>query len=426
MRVHGGLAPRANGKDTTVAEQTDKLRTTLDTIQQRALIVGGAALALTVVGFAVSTTSQVLQSYLFAFLFFFGISAGSMFLLSLQNVTSGVWGLIIRRFVEAGALNIPWMAIMFIPIAAGVGVLYLWADPAVVAEDYVIAKKAPYLNVTFFLIRSAFYFLAWGLLVYKMRKLSLAQDAAPKSESENYRDQLARWGGPSVVAHVMLWTFAATDWGMSLEPLWASSMYPVGWMAGQILTTFAVMIIVLWMFTRENLLGYEVPVDRLHDLGKFTFAFTVLWTYLNFSQYLIIWSGNVAEFTPWYHYRTNGGWEYLAIALIFGHFFLPFFLLLSRHTKRNFNVVSRVSMWIVAIELIYVFWLVNPAFHHDGFQIHWTHITALAGVGGIWLWMAIRHLKEAPILPPNDHRIPELEAQLAPHDHGHAAHSAGH
>ena len=161
-------------------------------------------------------------------------------------------------------------------------------------------------------------------------------------------------------------------------------------------------------------------------MGKFTFAFTVLWTYLNFSQYLILWSGNVPEFTPWFYYRTNHGWEYLSIALIFGHFFLPFFLLISRHTKRNFNVVSRIAMWIVAIEIVYVFWIINPAFHHEGLQIHWTHFTAFVGVGGLWIYLFLRYLMQMPLLPPNDHRIPELEAQLNGHGHGHAPAKAAH
>lgn len=411
-----------------MVEQTEKLNSTLSNIQRLAGIVGGVALVISFAGIALSSTSQVLQSYLFAFLFFFGLSAGSMFLLNLQAVTSGVWGLIIRRFVEASAMIIPWMGILFIPVAIGIFLqledLYPWSNPAVVAADYVIERKAPYLNIPFFLARTVFYFAVWGWLVYRMRKFSIAQENAPMSETMTWRDKMAQTGGPGVLAHVMLWTMAATDWGMSLEPLWSSSMYPVAWMAGQILTNFALWIIVLWLLTKNNLLGYEVPVDRLHDLGKFTFAFTVLWTYLNFSQYLIIWSGNVAEFTPWFHYRTLGGWQYLAIALVFGHFFLPFFLLLSRHTKRNFGVVSRIAMYLVAIELVYVFWLINPAFNHDGFSIHWTHLTTFAGVGGAWIYMFLRHLQQLPILPKHDHRIPELEAQLkGKHGHGHASHA---
>lgn len=404
-----------------MAQQTDQLRTTFDTLQKRAYIVGGAALALTVAGVALSSTSQVLQSYLFAFLFFFGLSAGSMFLLNLQHITSGVWGLMIRRFVEAAALVIPWMGILFIPILLGVTVLYEWTDPVKIAEFHAIEAKTHFLNIPFFAIRAVLYFVAWGALAYRLRNLSLQQEKAPMSESESFRDKLATTGGPGLVAHVMLWTFAATDWGMSLEPTWSSSMYPVGWMIGQVLTVFALMIIILAALSKRNLLGYEIPVDRLHDLGKFTFAFTVLWTYLNFSQYLIIWSGNIAEETGWFFERSNNGWQYLAIALIFGHFFLPFFLLLSRHTKRNMAVVSKIAIWIVAIEVVYVFWLVNPAFHREAFQIHWTHLTAFVGVGGLWLATALRFLKQAPILPPHDHRIPELEAQLAGHGHGHHA-----
>jgi hypothetical protein len=409
-----------------IANQSDALRPALERVQRIALIVGAVALVLTAVGYFL-TGPQFFHSYLFAYFFWIALSIGGLFLLMLNHLTEGVWGLMLRRSLESAALTIPVMGLLFLPLLLGFGALYPWTNPEVVAEDYVVALKTPYLNIPFWIGRAVLYFALWTGAAYLLNRWSDEQDRA--GQSPGLLARFKNLSGPGLVFVVLTWTLAATDWGMSTEPTWFSSMYPVTFLASMLILTFAFNILVLNFLASRKLLPYNIPVDRLHDLGKFLFAFTVVWTYVNFSEYLIIWSGNIPEETTWHGHRTQGGWEYLATALIFGHFFIPFFLMLSRFTKRNIGYLSAIAVYMVAIELVWYFWKIIPAFYPDGFHFSWTDVTALLGIGGIWLGAYAYFLKRRPLLPPNDPRMELLNRQQAQghvHGHGHGAAEPAH
>lgn len=410
-----------------ISTQPSELRPALERFQRMALIVGGVFLALTVVGYFVSGAPQFFHSYIFAFFFWMALGLGGLLLLMINHLTEGVWGLMIRRSLESAALTIPVMAALFVPIVVGMGILYPWMDPHVLEEEYVVALKTPYLNAPFWLGRAVIYFALWIGAALLFDRWAGEQDSA--GHSEGLRNRFHRLAGPGILALVLSWTLAATDWGMSLEPAWFSSMYPVTFIASMLILTFAFNIIVLNVLSGRKLLPYNIPADRLHDMGKFLFAFTVVWSYVNFSEYLIIWSGNIPEETFWFGHRTQGGWEILATSLIFGHFFLPFFLLLSRFTKRNIGVLTAIAVYMVVIELVWYFWKVMPAFHPEAFHFSWTDATALFGLGGIWLGAWAFFLKRRPLLPPNDPRMELLRRQQHEghgHGHGHAAAEAHH
>jgi hypothetical protein len=402
-----------------IATQNDNLRSTLLRAQRVALIVGAVALLATAAGYFVSGAGQFFHSYIFAFFFWIALSLGGLFLLMLNHITEGVWGLMLRRSLESAALTIPVMAALFLPLLLGMTELYPWTRPEVIEEEYVVALKTPYLNVPFWLGRAVLFFAIWTALAFLLNRLSNEQDS--RGHSEGLQSRLKNISGPGLVVLVLTWTLAATDWGMSLEPLWFSSMYPVTFLASMLILGFAFNIIVLNLLGSRKLLPYNIPVDRLHDLGKFLFAFTVVWSYVNFSEYLIIWSGNIPEETFWFGHRLQGGWEFLATALIFGHFFIPFFLLLSRFTKRNIGYLTGIAIYMVAIELVWYFWKIQPAFYPDGFHFSWTDVTALLGIGGIWLTAYTGFLVRRPLLPANDPRMEKLRRQqLEGHGHGHS------
>lgn len=406
-----------------IATQNDNLRPALQRAQRIALIVGAVALVLTVAGYFVAGAPQFFHSYIFAFFFFMALSLGGLLLLMINHITEGVWGLMLRRSLESAALCIPLMGVLFLPLLLGMSDLYPWTRPEVIEEEYVVALKTPYLNVPFWLGRAVVFFAIWTLMAYLFDRWAGEQDA--KGHSEALRGKFHRLAGPGILVLVLTWTLAATDWGMSLEPLWFSSMYPVTFIASMLILTFAFNIIVLNVMAGRKLLPYKIPVDRLHDLGKFLFAFTVVWSYVNFSEYLIIWSGNIPEETFWFGHRLRGGWEFLATALIFGHFFVPFFLLLSRFTKRNLSVLTSIAIYMVAIELVWYFWKITPAFYPDGFHLSWTDVTALLGIGGLWFGAYSFFLARRPLLPANDPRMDKLRRQQAEgHGHGHG-HSHG-
>jgi hypothetical protein len=405
-----------------VLTQTENWRPSLDRFQRVALIVGVAGVVLSGAG-ALLGTAQFFHSWIFAFFFWMTLTIGATIVLMIQHLTSGVWGLMLRRMLESAMMTMPLMAGVFLVLLAGMGDLWPWTHPEEVASNEVLLAKAPYLNTPFFIVRAVIYFAIFILVGFLLNRWSTDQDS---NGDQKIADRMRTLSGPGIPIVVLVWTLAATDWGMSLEPEWFSSMYPVTFIIEGLLAVMAWGIIALTIMRSRKMLPYNVPIDRLHDLGKFMFAFTVVWTYINFSQFLIIWSGNIPEETPWYYHRLNGGWQVPAMMLMIGHFFLPFFALISRHAKRNYRVVSTVAGWIVFIQIVFVFWTVMPAFHPESFHISLIDLFALVGVGGLWMALWARNLKQRPMLPPNDHRIPELEKQTAG-GHGHGkSHAAGH
>jgi hypothetical protein len=373
--------------------------------------------------------AQFFQSLMFAFFFWMTLTIGASIVLMIQHLTGGVWGLLLRRMLEAAIMTLPLLGLVFLVLAVGawLNLIYPWTRPEVIAESEIIQEKtAVYLTLPFWTVRGVLYFAAWILIGTLLNRWSAQQD---QNGDPKIAERMRTLSGPGIPIFVLLWTLAATDWGMSLEPEWFSSMYPVTFIIEGLMVTMAWGVLALSVMRSRKLLPFTVPVNRLHDLGIFMFAFVVVWTYINFSQYLIIWSGNLAEETPWYYHRLNGGWQVLGVGLMLGHFFLPFFALLSRHPKRNFTTMTAIACFLIFIQAVFVFWSVTPSFYPDGFHLSLLDPLALVGVGGLWLAMWARNLKQRPLLPVNDHRLPELEQQAAAelsHGHGHTgeAHTA--
>jgi len=316
-------------------------------------------------------------------------------------------GLAIRRPLESGMRTLPLVAILFLPIALGVGRIYEWAHPEAVAADPILRHKSLYLNVPFFLGRAAVYFGAWLVLSYLLNRWSLEQDATG-DRSISRRLQLLSSAG--LVLYGLTVTFASIDWAMSLEPHWFSTMYGVLFIAGQGLSAFAFIVAVLVLIAGRAPLSQFVEAKHYHDLGKLMLAFVMFWAYVSFSQYLIIWAGNLPEEIPWYLRRLQGGWGWVGAALVVLHFALPFFLLLPASANRNPRILLGVAGLILFMRLVDVFWLTRPAFAKEGFHLHWMDLLAPVGVGGLWLAAFLWQLGKRPLLPVND---PEMQQALA-------------
>ena len=381
----------------------------LERYQRPALLVGAAALAVCVVG-AFFAPAQFFRSYLFAFLFWTGIALGCLAVAMLHHVTGGAWGLPIRRPLESGSRTLPLMLILFLPIVLGARKIYEWADPAAVAHDPILRHKAPYLNVPFFTVRSLLYFAAWLAFAYFLNRWSLEQDATG-GRPISRRLQLLSSAG--LVGYGLTVTFASVDWAMSLEPHWFSTMYGVLFIAGQGLAAFAFIVVVLILISRTPPLADYVRQSHYHDLGKLMLAFVMFWAYVSFSQYLIIWAGNLPEEIPWYLRRLQGGWGWVGAALVLVHFLLPFLLLLPASANRNPRILGGVAALVLFMRLVDVFWLTQPAFAGGKFRLHWMDLLAPIGVGGIWIAAFLWQLGKRPLLPMND---PEMQPVPA---HGH-------
>ena len=392
------------------------LRSRFDAIERRARAVGIGAGLLTGLG-ALLDPDAFFQSWLIAFLFWLALPLGSLALVMLHHMTGGAWGLAIRRLLEASMRTLPAFALLFLPIALGMGRLYEWTHADAVAQDPVLQAKAPYLNTGFFLIRAAAYFGLWIGLARLLNRMSERYDRTGE------RTQVRRMravSGPGIVAYGMGMTFASVDWAMSLEPHWFSTIYGVMFIVGQGLATLAFAIVVSAWLSRQAPFDRWLKPDHFHDLGKLLFAFVMLWAYVAFSQFLIIWSGNLAEETPWYVNRGVGGaglangWNLVALALVVLHFFLPFLVLLSRRAKRNVAVLSKIALGIFCLRLVDLIWLIAPAFHPGGLHLHWLYLVAPVAVGGLWVSLFVRQLKGRPLISLQDaHLEGALEGSAA-------------
>ena len=383
-------------------------------LQQRALPIGVLFMAVLIVGFLLDR-AQFFHSYLFAFAFWTGISVGALALLMLQHLTGGGWGLVIRRVLEAATQTLPLMLILFVPIVLGARWLYIWMDAEWVEKHPAVATKASYLSLPFFTVRAAICFGIWIVLAFFLSRWSQLQD---KTADSQYTKWMRLLSGPGMVLLVFTVTFASIDWFMSLEPEWFSTIYGFIFVAGWALSALAFVIAVMAALSRHEPMNSVVAQLHFHDLGKLLLALVMLWSYFAFSQFLIIWSGNLPEEIHWYLPRIQGGWGAIALVVIVLHFAFPFLFLLSRSLKRDAGKLVFIAGLILLMRLIDLFWTITPSFTHEHFHVSWMDIVAPIGMGGLWLAVFARALSQRPLIPIND---PQYETVLE-QKHAHAGH----
>ena len=376
---------------------------------QRA-VLGAGVLGLAAAGAGgLVDPDQFFRSYLIAYLFFIGIALGSLGLVSLNHVTGGRWGVVMRRVCEAAMLTLPLLLVLFVPLLLGLTHLYEWARPEVMAHDELLQHKRAYLNVPFFVVRVGLYFAVWLIVARYLVRWSREQD---DHGGPDVVRRLQFLGRGALLLYSLTMTFAAVDWAMSLEPHWFSTIYGILMIGGQVLSAFVFVIPVLTLVVDREPFTSLITAEQFHDLGKFMLAFVMLYAYFAFSQFLIIWSGNLPEETPWYLARLHGGWQYLAIGVVLFQFALPFMILLSRNLKRNARRLAVIALLVLGARLIDLFWLLKPAFSPAQFSIHWMDVAAVLGVGGLWLSFFLWRLRGQPLLPLNDpDLVLEVEAR---------------
>ena len=373
---------------------------------QRTLLLAGALGAVVSLGGALLNFTQFMQSYLMAYMLCLGVTLGSLALGMVHQLSGGAWGVVIRRPIGAAARVLPVMTALFLPIALGMSRLYPWTNADLVAHDEVLRHKQLYLNTPFFLTRAALYFLVWNVLSYFLNAWSLEQDRNPDPRIARRMQKLSAGG---LLAYGLTITFAAFDWLMSLEPHWFSTIYGVLIMGGQGLSALAFLIVALVWLSRRPPLDRIVVAAHFHDLGNLLLAFVMLWAYFSFSQYLIIWSGNLPAEITWYTHRLQTGWRWVGTLLVLFHFAVPFVLLLSRAVKRDPQMLVKVAIAVLIVRLLDLFWLIAPEFHPAGVAVSWLDVVLPMTLGAIWLGCFIRQLRGRAILPVHD---PEFDEAL--------------
>ena len=382
-------------------------------VQQRSMLVGIAGMILLMVG-AVFSTGQFYKSYLFAYVFWISLPLGCFGILMLHHMVSGRWGYVIQRFLEASTQTLPLMAILFVPILIGMKNLYPWTTIQPSQDVNGVHFWQSYLNSSFFIIRVVIYFVIWIGLSFLLTSWSRTQD---KTADPRLTRKIRLLSAPGLVVYVLTMTFAAVDWVMSLEPGWYSTIYGFIFIVGQVLTSFAFAVIVLRILSDREPFSSILQTSHFHFIGNLVLTFVVLWAYMAFSQWVIIWAGNLPEENSWYLKRLAPGWGAIGTFLIIAHFFVPFFILLSRRAKQVIRTLSFVAAGILVMRIIDMFWLVTPSFFPERFHISWLDVVAPIGIGGIWLAAFIRNLKGQPMLALNDPRFEHgMNIQNAGHD----------
>jgi hypothetical protein len=379
----------------------------IDRIRQRALLAGVVGLVISLIGI-IKAPDRFFPSYLLAFLFVLGLSLGSLGLLMLQHLTGGNWGIIIRRPLESATRAISLLAVLFVPIFFGMKYLYgAWLNAPPSGEGALSEFQRSYLTPNGFRVRAILYFVVWGILVFLFNRWSREQDANPEDNSIRRRFKVL--AGPGIILYVFVMTFAAIDWAMSLTPHWASTIYGFIFVAGQLISSMSLMIAIVVLLARTGPLSGILQPRHIHDLGKLLLTFVMLWAYFEFSQLLIIWSGNQPEEITFYYSRLHSQWGVVAVIVLIFHFFVPFFLLLSRDLKRNPNLLPAVAIWLIFMRLVDLYWYIRPGFAPSAIPNLWDLAAALA-LGGLWFFFFAGQLKQLPVLPVGDPKLAEAIA----------------
>lgn len=390
------------------------LRNKYARIGRTALIVG----LLGVVGLAVGwllDPDDFYQSYIFGYAYWITITLGMIGWMLLHNMTAGKWGFAIRRILQSATFNgkIPYtpivlMAVLFIPIIIGSGTLYHeWMDHS--PSDHMLEHKSFYLNEPFWYARIIFYFLFWILLTATLKRMLSREERVFDPAQSNLR-KIGRVSSFGMVLFALTVNFAVTDWFMSLEPHWYSTIYGVIFLVGGALSAMALTNVTLVTGAKHEPFHSYLDVKTFHDLGNLMFALTVFWAYVSFSQYIIIWSANLAEESAWYIKRSNGPNEYIAYGLLVFHFIFPFLMLIQRRMKRNPMSLRPMAIYILVVHALDIFWQIKPAFQDledRTLNFHLLDLAALAGIGGLWLFLFFTALAKSadPLVTINDQRM---------------------
>jgi hypothetical protein len=391
------------------------------TIAQRLLIVGGV-FALISLWFAISHPDEFYSAYLVGYMDWLGVALGSMAIIMIRHLTGGGWGVVIRRLQGAAMRTLPLLTVLFVPIMIAVwqGRMYPWAMPLEkISEPHIrehLEKHkfilAGYLNLNGFWVRAAIYFLIWNVLSFLLTTWSREGDSAGARDNT---DRFKAVSGPGLILLGGSLSFAAIDWVMSLDPSWVSTIFGLVILIGGVLAAMCFAVVVERILYDYKPMSEMLKPDFVHDHGKWMLAFTMVWAYFNFSQWLIIWAGNLPAEITYYIRRINGGWGTIGLIVVIGHFTIPFAILLSRSFKRDIRKLVWLAVWLLFMRWLDLLWIIEPNFSST-LRITAADIVVSIAMGCLWMAYFFRNLGSLPLLPVYD---PSAVEVLEPaHHHG--------
>jgi len=337
------------------------------------------------------------RSYTVAFAFTSAIGLGAFFFVMAMYLAGNAAGVTVRRIMENVMITLPVGAILFLPLIFGLKYVYPWMHADIVSANANLRAKSSYLSENFFVIRTFAFFLLWSIWIFSIYRQSTKQDTE-RSVRQMY--VIARFCAPGLFLVVLVGTLAAYDWLMSVQPTWYSTIFGLYYLAGGALAFMSVVTLVCLGFRRAGILTNSINIEHYHDLGKWLFCLTAFYTYIAFSQYLLIWYANLPEETIFYRVRSHGMWLPISLALPFVRFIIPFFVLLCRPAKRNLTIIGLVAGWSLIMEFIDIYWVVMPVHYPEGPQIHWMDFATLGAtvsICGLQFWNRFRKHKMVPV-----------------------------
>ncbi|MFN0132634.1 MAG: quinol:cytochrome C oxidoreductase [Phycisphaerales bacterium] len=382
------------------------------------LVIGLVGVVITVVGGFALGLRHALAAYHVGAMTALAMGLGGMFFVLLFHLMGAGWAVTLRRQFENLMSLAPIAAIMVLPvlvidILAG-GQLFAWLGEDARKTDTLLQGKAGYLSPMFFTIRVLFYILVWAYLAKRLRGLSIEQDRSGDKWLSNRARFTSSWG---MLIFALTTAFAAFDWLKSVDYRFFSTMWGVYYFAGAAGTAIAVVIIIVAMLRGQGRLKGLVTDEHAHDLAKILFAFTVFWAYIAFSQYFLIWYANIPEETAFYNARKTGGWQYLSAFICFGHFIVPFYLLLWRRVRRTFGLLAFMAMWAILMEVVDLAWIVRPmvyagAQYPDKIMLSavWLDLAGALGPICLFLGLLARRVCSGVLIPIRDPRLKEALA----------------
>ena len=382
------------------------MRVLLESLARSALVrrmfIAGALLTVLSVILGFYSASSFFRAYLVAYLLWSGVAFGSLIVLCMHHLSGGGWGYLIRRILEAATRTWGLTAALFVPVILGIPSLYSWANPQVVRTNPALRGKQIYLNPAAYSMRALVFFAVFILLAVLLNRASRRQDT---DGDPALLRRLQNVGGPGLLVFVVLLSFALIDWAMSLQPEWYSTVFSAMVIVGFVDSALAFAIVVLYFVRDQDALAEFAIPKYVLDLGNMLFTFLFLWVYMQFSQLLIVWSGNLKEEIPWYLSRLQGNWETVTMLLAALGFALPFGALLVRRGKRDLRSLAKLAAFLLALRLLATIWVVEPAFFPEGYSFQILDVLLPLGIGGIWTAFFLSELRRLPLVPTMDPRL---------------------